>query len=273
MSVRLAVIGHPIAHSLSPRMHRAALDALGRADVTYEAIEVAPGRLEAELGRLASEGLVGLNVTLPHKVAVLSHAVEVDAIARAIGAANTLTRTPRGWAATNTDAPGLARSLAESGVAIRGARAVVLGTGGAARATALALSEAAELVVVGRDPAKAREVASLHARGEGAPWPALGAALAQATLLVQATSATLGEGADAFAASLPLERLAASSVVVDLVYRPRVTALLARAEARGLRTVDGVGMLVHQGALALERWLGVEAPVDVMRAALLSALT
>ncbi|MFO0683169.1 MAG: shikimate dehydrogenase [Sandaracinus sp.] len=272
MSVRLAVVGHPIAHSLSPVMHRAALAALGRHDVTYDAIEVAPAALASELSRLFAEGYRGSNVTLPHKLAVLAHCVEVDDVARAIGAANTLSLSPRGWVATNTDAPGLARSLEESGVEVGGARAVVLGTGGAARAAALALSGADELVVVGRRVEVAREVATLHRRGRAASWLGLGDALAQAALLVQATSATLGTGAEAFASSIPLDRMPASSTVVDLVYRPRVTALLARAEARGLRTVDGVGMLVHQGALALERWLGVRAPTDVMREAVLAAL-
>ncbi len=272
MSVRLAVLGHPIAHSLSPVMHRAALAALGRDDVTYEAIDVAPAALGTELDRLLAAGYRGLNVTLPHKLAVLAHCAEVDDAARAIGAANTLTRTARGWVATNTDAPGLARSLEESGVEVGGAHAVVLGTGGAARAAALALAGAAELVVVGRRIEVAREVAALHPRARAVPWAELDDALARAALLVQASSATLGPEAEAFAASIPLDRMPSSSAVVDLVYRPRVTALLARAEARGLRTVDGVGMLVHQGALALERWLGARASVEVMRRAVIGAL-
>ncbi len=268
---RLAVIGHPIAHSLSPVMHRAALDALGRADVSYEALDVATEALEETLGRLADEGFVGLNVTSPHKTAVLAHLAGVEPSARRIGATNTLLATERGWIGTNTDATGLERALDEARVRVRGARAVVLGAGGAARAAVIALSESAEVVVVARRLDAAKQVAALHPRGRAETF-GRDAALAGAEVLVQATSATLGPEAASFAASLALGRLAPGAVVVDLVYRPRETALLARARALGLGTVDGVGMLVHQGAASLERWMGCSPPVAAMRSAVLAAL-
>lgn len=270
--LRLGVIGHPIAHSLSPVMHRAALDALGRADVTYDAIDVPPGELGAALARLAGEGFVGLNVTLPHKTSVLPLLASVDATARAIGAVNTLVREGGAWVGTNTDATGLARSLAESGVVVRDARAVVLGTGGAARASVVALEDAAELVVVGRRLTGAEDVARLHPGARAATFDALPRVLEGAGLLIQATSATLGDEAEAYAGGIPLEALPREAVVVDLVYRPRETALLARARAAGHPVVDGVGMLVHQGAASLTRWLGLAPSVDVMRAAVERAL-
>jgi shikimate dehydrogenase len=270
--LRLGVIGYPIAHSLSPVMHRAALAALGRTDVTYDAIEVAPSGLADALARLAHEGYVGLNVTLPHKTGVMAHLAAIDADARAIGAVNTLVRADGAWIGSNTDAIGLARALAEESLEVAGARAVVLGAGGAARAAVVALADAPELVVAARRSEVAHAVAALHPRGHAISLEGLADAFASADLVVQATSATLGPEAAAFAATLPLERLRPHAVVVDLVYRPRETAVLARARARGLRVVDGIGMLVHQGAASLERWIGRRPSTDVMRAAVLSAL-
>lgn len=269
---KLAVVGHPVAHSLSPAMHRAALDALGRPDVSYEAIDVVPTDLASALARLRDAGFVGLNVTLPHKTSVIAHVVSIDDAARAIGAVNTLSFDANGWVGTNTDVIGLARSLAESGVAIDAARVVVLGAGGAARASVVALAAAREVIVVARRAEAATRVAALHARGRPSTFAALADAFSDADLVIQASSATLGADADAFVRSLPLARLTPRAVVVDLVYRPRETVLLSAARARGLRVVDGVGMLVHQGAASLERWIGRAPPVDVMRAAVERAL-
>jgi shikimate dehydrogenase len=269
MPTRLGVIGSPIAHSLSPIMHRAALDALGRRDVTYDAIEIAPHALEGELERLARDGYVGLNVTVPHKTSVLAHLARIDDVAREIGAVNTLLRDGERWIGTNTDAVGFARSLDDAGVRPR--RVVVLGAGGAARAVVVALRDAHEIVIAARNVEAARDLACLHpnARAESIDDPV---AYDGADLLVQATSAMLGAHASRFTDAIPIERLAPHATVVDLVYRPRETLLLARARASGLVTVDGVGMLVHQGAASLERWLGVHASIATMRAAVIGAL-
>ncbi len=269
--MRLGVIGRPITHSLSPLMQRAALDALGRSDVSYEAIDVGPDDLGAELARLANEGFVGLNVTLPHKTRVIACLASMDDAARALGAVNTLALERGRWVGSNTDALGLSRSLAENDVTIAGARVVVLGAGGAARASVVALAEAHEVVVVARRLDAAEDVAKLHGRGRATTFADLARALSGADLIVQASSGTLGPGAEDFAAAIPLE-LAPSAAVVDLVYRPRVTALLVRARALGLRTVDGVGMLVYQGAASLARWIGADPPIEVMREAVLRAL-
>jgi len=270
--MKLAVVGHPIGHSLSPAMHRAALDALGRPDVSYEAIDVTPDDLAGALVRLRDAGFVGLNVTLPHKSSVIAHLVSIDDAARAIGAVNTLSLDAKGWVGTNTDVIGLARSLAESRVEIDGARVVVLGAGGAARASVVALAPAREVVVVARRREAATSVAALHPHGRVSTFDALEEPFASTDLVIQASSATLGADADVFVRALPLASLASRAVVVDLVYRPRETVLLAAARAHGLKVVDGVGMLVHQGAASLERWIGRAPSVEVMRAAVERAL-
>lgn len=272
---RLGVIGHPIAHSLSPAMHRAALASLGRTDVTYEAVDVTP----TELSRFVTRGeLEGFNVTLPHKQSVIALLAEIDDVARAIGAVNTVVRERGRLVGTNTDAIGFVRSLEEEGVALRGVRALVLGAGGAARAVVVGLRDAgAESIAV---TARREEAAKTLARDLSRPGLAVTAhgfdVLAhlapRADLVVQATSATLGVDAEAFARDIPFEAFPPSATVVDLVYRPRITSVLRRAREHELRTVDGTGMLVHQGASALSRWLGVEPPIDVMRRALLASL-
>jgi shikimate dehydrogenase len=265
---RLWVIGQPIAHSLSPIMHGAALAALGGA-VQYARREVAPAALAAFLDEVRGDAsTLGFNVTLPHKVAIAPLLDRLEASAVQVGAVNTVVRQDGALVGLNTDAEGLARSLREVDVTPR--RALVIGAGGAARAALVAL-EGAERRIAARDPEQAR--ALVRSLGIDAAVQPLDGNDPDLDLLVQASSATLDpEQGAALAARLPLARLPRDAAVVDLVYRPRRTAVLAAAEALGLRTVDGTGMLVHQGALALERWLGVRAPLDVMRAALAGAL-
>lgn len=271
MRRRLGVIGAPIAHSLSPIMQRAALDALGHHDVSYEAIEVDASALEARLFELGREGFVGLNVTLPHKTRVMSFLDSVDDTARTIGAVNTLVRDGEGWIGTNTDALGLRRALEEAAVHLENRRVIVLGAGGAARASVVALDAAQEVIVVARRVEAALDVARLHRRGRATTFGDE-AAFTDVDLVIQATSATLGAHAETFAHSIPLGRLCRDAVVVDLVYRPRETALLSRARADGLSVIDGTSMLVHQGAASLERWIGERPPIEIMRDAVLSAL-
>ncbi len=273
--MRLGVVGHPIAHSLSPAMVAAALAALGRTDVTYDAFDVPPEGLARFFSR---DGFAGVNVTLPHKQSVIPLLDEIDDVARAIGAVNTVVRDRGRLLGTNTDAAGLVRALEEEGVVVRGAGVLVLGAGGAARAAVVGLGGvgARSIAVVARREGEAEALATdlagsapvLTAHG----LDALARLAPEIDLLVQATSATLGAGAESFALGIPFEAFEKTTTVMDLVYRPRITAVLRRAEEHGLRTVDGTGMLVHQGAAALSRWLGVAAPIDVMRSALLEAL-
>ncbi len=277
-----AILGFPVGHSRSPIMHNRAFAALGLAAV-YVPFAVAPEKLSAAISGIRALGMRGANVTLPHKSAVMALLDHVEPDALAIGAVNTLYRDGERLCGTNTDAEGLARALREASVQLAGARVTLLGAGGAARASLVGLARAgaARITVVARRLAEAQGiVAELASAVQPCELCALGLAdvslpqiFAATDLLVQATSATLngGPAAEAFIAGLPVAALPASAVVTDLVYRPLETALLRAASQRGLRTVDGLGMLLHQGALAFERWTGRAAPLSVMRAALLDA--
>lgn len=278
MTAVYGVLGWPVAHSRSPAMHNAAFAAIGL-DALYVPFAVPPERLPAAVAALRALGIAGANATLPHKAALLDLLDEIEPGARAIGAVNTIVRDGQRLLGTNTDAEGLARSLQHAGVVLAGTHVLVLGTGGAARAAVVGLSGAGaeRVVVAGRRPEQAEQlIAELRLHCSPATLAACdltalpGDVLARSHLLVQATSATLGEspGARAFADSIPIAGLPPEAVVCDLVYKPLRTALLQRAQQRGLRTVDGLGMLLHQGALAFERWTGHPAPLDAMRNAL-----
>ena len=274
--IRLGIFGWPVAHSKSPRMHESAANAL-RIELQYERFEVAPDDLADAVRRKHEMGIDGYNVTVPHKEAIMALIDEVAPAAQAIGAVNTVVRTDGRYVGHNTDAPGLVRSLEEAGVRVGDARVVVTGGGGAARAAVVGLANAGanEITVLSRRPEQGEAlIESLRAHVEcaldAAPLSEASWYFETATLFVQATSATLesNPGAMAFAASLPIDALPADAAVVDIVYKPLKTSVLARAEERGLTIVDGLGMLLHQGAIAFEMWTGLEPPLDVMRSAL-----
>jgi len=274
--IRLGIFGFPVAHSKSPEMHRAAADALGIA-LKYDRFEVAPADLSVEVMRKHDEGIDGYNLTVPHKEAVMALLDGVAPLARAIGAVNTVVRTDDGYVGHNTDAPGFVRSLEEAGVRVDDARVVVLGAGGAARAAVVGLAEAgaAEIAVLARRPEQSEalvESLAMHVdcTVEAASLSEADWHFDSATLVVQATSATLESNprANEFAAMLPIDSLPSDATVVDMVYKPLNTAVLARAEERSLEVVNGLGMLVHQGAIAFEMWTGSAPPLDVMREAL-----
>lgn len=274
--IRLGIFGWPVAHSKSPQMHESAAEALGIA-LRYERFEVPPDGLAKAVRASHAAGIDGYNLTVPHKVAIMALLDEVTPAARAIGAVNTVVRRGDRYLGDNTDAPGLVRSLEEAGVELGEAHVVVLGAGGAARAAVVGLAEAGakEICVLSRRPEQSetlcRSLAEAVGCGlESAPLGEAARYFGRASLLVQATSATLesNPSAQAFADSLPLQALPEGAAVVDMVYKPLETTLLARAAARGLSTVDGLGMLLHQGAIAFEMWTGFEPPLDVMRAAL-----
>jgi shikimate dehydrogenase len=274
MSLRFAVIGAPVEHSRSPQMHEAAYRALG-IDATYERVHVEPEDLERFLDE-RSRSFRGFNATLPHKEHLLSLVDVVTERATVVGAINSVTVEADGrLEGDNTDAPGLVGALAEAEVVVKGARVVVLGAGGAARASVVGLGEAgaARITVVARRPEAASSLCDslapyLSTDLDAVPLAGpLDGLFGETDLLVQATSATLGDTdvARAFASSLPLAALPDHAVVTDLVYAPLRTTVLAAAESRGLRTADGLGLLIHQGALSFERWLGRPAPIDAMR--------
>jgi shikimate dehydrogenase len=272
----LGIFGWPVAHSKSPAMHGAAIAALGL-DAVYLPFAVRPEALPDAVRGLRGLGVRGVNVTLPHKAAVIPLLDAVDPDAEAIGAVNTVVNDDGVLRGYNTDAPGLVRSIEEAGVAIAGRRVTVLGAGGAARAAVVGLQRAgaAEITLLARRPEAAQFLAE-ELRGDGAVpllgdgLDALEARFAHTDLLVQSTSATLGGGpdAEAFAAKLPFGALPKHAAVVDLVYQPLRTSVLRAAEAEGLATVDGLGMLLHQGALAFRLFTGHEPPLEVMAEAL-----
>jgi shikimate dehydrogenase len=258
---RLAVLGHPVGHSRSPVMHNAALAELGLAgEWSYEAIEVTPDELERRVREMPGEGFAGANVTVPHKGAALSLADSLTETAREIGAANTLSFEDGEIRADNTDAQGLLDALPGSPA---GRRALVLGAGGAARAIVWALArEGAEVEVWNRTALRAKH---LCAELGGSP---VAAPDQDAYGLIVNTSAAGLDGEDPFT-ELPLapSGFAPGQIVVDLVYGERPSSLLAAAEAAGATVVDGIEVLVCQGALSLRIWTGREPSLEAMRAA------
>jgi len=274
--MRLGIFGWPLGHSKSPQMYESAARALGVA-LRYERFAVPPVDLRKAVTRQHELAIDGYNVTVPHKEAILDLIDEVTGAAQKIGAVNTVVKTEGRYVGHNTDALGLVRSLQEAGVPLRNARVVVVGAGGAARAAVVGLADAGaeRIVVLSRRPEQSDALAKCLADHVGSDLEAAALSdasshFANATLLVQATSATLesNPGALSFAGSLPIDALPRDAIVVDLVYKPRRTSVLARAEDRGLSVVDGLGMLLHQGAIAFEIWTGLEPPIDVMRSAL-----
>jgi shikimate dehydrogenase len=258
---RLAVIGHPVGHSRSPAMQGAALAELGLApEWTYEAIDVSPADFEGRVRAMEGEGFVGANVTVPHKGAALALADALSEAAREIGAANTLSLAGGEVRADNTDGDGLVAALPRPPA---GARALVLGAGGAARAVVWALlREGSKVAVWNRTALRSRNLCEeLGGEPLDAPDPA------SFELIVNATSVGL-RGEDPFA-ELPLARdgFVPGQLVVDMVYGDRPGPLLETAAAGGAETVDGLEILVRQGALSLAIWTGREAPLDTMRAA------
>lgn len=259
---RLGVLGWPVGHSRSPQMHNAALASVGLHDWRYQLLPAPPELLAEIVAALPGAGFRGANVTIPHKAAALALSTAPTPRARLIGAANTLSFEPDGSiVADNTDAPALISSLPTL-AAGPPTSALVLGAGGSARAAVWALRDAGvnEVGVWNRTPERARALAA-----ELGADPVRNARPAE--LLVNCTAAGL-DGGDPFD-SLPLEAgdLTAYDAVVDFVYAPAGTRLIDAARARGIPAVDGLELLVAQGALSFQRFTGRPAPLEVMRAA------
>ena len=262
MSELAAVLGFPVGHSLSPAMHNAAFAALGL-DWRYVKLPVPPERFDETVRALPASGYRGANVTIPHKLAALALADEASDAARAIGAANTLTFENGRITADNTDAAGLLDALGEPPKG----RALVLGAGGAGRAAAWALKQAgAEVLIWNRTPEKAEALAA-ELGIEAVRGPV------EADLLVNATSVGLDPATTEDQALKQLALPGASCqvpAVVDLVYRPdgSVAPVTAWAARSGASVIDGLEILVRQGARSFELWTGRRPPLDAMRAAL-----
>lgn len=273
MSYRLGLIGFPVNHSLSPSFQQPALDALG-IDARYE---LWPTPLEAIPERVASLrdlSTLGANVTVPHKQAVVPYLDELSDVARQAEAVNTIVNRDGKLLGDNTDVYGIERSLREAGIREAGFRAVVLGAGGAARAVVLALGSlgAGEIIIANRSPERAAGIQEafpeLGVRVVDTASAELSEALAKAGLLVNSTS--LGWNANETPLDLTLlASMPSNGLVFDLTYRD--TLLLTSAAGRGLNTLDGLPMLVYQGARAFELWTGRPAPVELMMQAGLEA--
>ncbi|MBM3497110.1 MAG: shikimate dehydrogenase [Armatimonadetes bacterium] len=275
----VGVIGFPVEHSLSPPMHNAAFAQLGL-DWAYVAYRVEPQRLAEAIRGLVALGLVGLNVTIPHKQAAAELVDELDPAARALGSVNTIHNVEGRLRGHSTDGPGFVRSVEETGATLPGKVVTLIGAGGSARAVAHALVSAgvAELTLAARRPEKAEEVAALVTEHTGRPVgvvdlasPAARETVLRSDLVIDSTSVGMHPNVEV-PPVVPVDWLRPGQLVCDLTYNPRETCLLRAARAAGAEALDGTGMLVHQGAIAFEIWTGIEAPVETMRRALLAAL-
>ncbi len=263
------VIGDPVRHSASPALHNAAYAALGL-DYVYVAFPVPAGRGADAVRAMPVLGLVGLNVTMPHKADAARACDDLSTDARALGAVNTVVLRPDGRVfGDSTDGEGFLRSLHDDGVDPAGRSVVVLGAGGAARAVVLALGRAgAHVVVAARRDDAARDAAELAPGGEGRGVDGLASCVASFDIVVNATPLGMRGESPPF----DPDALTPRHAVVDLVYHPAETPLLAAARARGVRVAsNGLGMLIHQAALAFRAMTGHEAPLEAMRAALAQA--
>ena len=272
------LLAHPAGHSLSPVMHNAAFREL-RLNARYEALDVTSDELPDVMARLRQEESYGANVTVPHKLTVLPFMDELTEAAQAIGAVNTIINRDGQLIGDNTDATGFLRGLIEDAdLEPRGRRAVLLGAGGAGRAVAYALLTAGvgQLQIFNRTQEKAEKVAlefSDYGSTEVVDFRGLETAVRGADLLVNTTSVGLEhEGINPDLSPLPPGLLPHQGLVCDLIYRPEKTRLLRDAEGEGLKTQNGVPMLVHQGAEAFRAWTGEDAPVSVMMDAVQGAL-
>ncbi|WP_276356327.1 shikimate dehydrogenase [Cohnella caldifontis] len=276
-TVVYGVIGDPIRHTKSPIMLNRAFRETG-VNGAYAAFHVTPDRLEAAIGGIRALGFRGLNVTIPHKVAVMTWLDEIDEGARAIGAVNTIVNENGRLIGYNTDGIGYVRSLKEEAEPeLAGRRIVVLGAGGAARGIVWALARElpASVKIANRTWDKARDLAA-SLGGDGGPvsairWEDLRDACGEADVVVNTTSVGMSPNVD----DTPIDPawLKPGAVASDLIYNPLVTAFLRGARERDCRIHGGLGMFVYQGAYAFEYWTGLPAPVAAMRDEVLASFS
>lgn len=282
MTLRVGVVGHPVAHSISPRFQQAGFDTAGL-DVRYEAWDLEPAELEGFINDLRHDDALGANITIPYKEAALRHMDGLHETARFVGAINTIVNNDGHLQGYNTDVTGFQRSLAEAGFDPAGARAVLWGAGGAARAVAWALiwRGVESLTIINRTAVRggrlrhdlASASAGVSLGSMGADDDAVASALSDADLVVQCTSVGLNGSATEGEMPIDLAMLSNDAFVADLIANPVETPLVRAALASGRRAVGGLPMLVYQGAAAFELWTEREAPVEVMLAEAEAAMT
>ncbi len=276
LPVLLGVMGDPIAHSKSPAMHNAALLAAG-VNGMYMPLHVLPDQLEAAVRGIVALGYRGVNVTIPHKEQVMQYLDVIDESARLIGAVNTIVNEGGTLTGYNTDGIGYVRSLKEEAVPeLEGKRIAVLGAGGAARGViyALALEKPEHIHILNRTADRAIALASDlrgHGLGEilGSGMEDAATVLATADIVINTTAAGMHPHVDDVPVDPTLIREGAA--VSDLIYNPLETRLLRESRLRGCTVHGGLGMFVYQGAVAFEHWLGIPAPVETMRQAVLNS--
>jgi shikimate dehydrogenase len=272
----LGVIGDPVAHSLSPVMHNAAIAHLG-VDYVYLPLPVKPAELATAIAGFKAISLKGFSITIPHKQTIMPLLSDISSVAQAIGAVNTVINTPQGWVGTNTDVTGFLAPLKGQAHNWSQSVATILGNGGAARAVVAGCAQlgVAQVQVVGRDSAKLKNFLAswgdspLAANLSVHTWPTLPSLLPHTDLLVNTTPI----GMHPYINASPLRDMDAqllkdSAIAYDLIYIPSPTQFLQQAKRQGAIAIDGLEMLVQQGAAALELWLDQTAPVEVMRQAL-----
>ena len=280
--IRLGVLGDPVAHSLSPQMQKAALEAC-QIDMQYGRFQISPGELGEALKLIRALDFVGANLTAPHKIAACAFMHELDANARRVGAVNTIKLKNAKLRGYNTDGKGFARAIRqEFAIDLRDLRVMILGTGGAARAIAMqcAKENCERLVIINRTVEKANQLAEELreffagprvlgpvARLQAIPWEesSIRFQIAHLDLIVNATPLGLNRSDPS---PIPARLLAPHLMIYDTVYGETRTAFVSAAVEAGARSANGLAMLVHQGALAFEIWFERDAPIEVMRQAL-----
>ena len=272
----VGVIGDPVEHSRSPQMHNAAF-AKSDLDYVYVPFHVRPDDLADAIAGFKAINVVGINVTLPHKQAVIPYLTSISREAELIGAVNTLTFVEGNIYGDNTDAPGVLKALEENGtmsVSPVGEHVVVLGAGGAARAVvvALALRGVASITIANRTVEKAVSLAEEMDRKIGVSMQGMGLTDERLPLAVRESKLLVNTATTSMDVTQPLlisaDWLKSNTIVYDIVYTPPVTPLMQAATERGCQTLGGIGMLVHQGAIAFETWTGVTPCTETMRQAL-----
>jgi shikimate dehydrogenase len=278
MRTKLGVLGYPLGHSLSPVMQNAALRAMGRDDIEYIKVERDYHELQAAIEEIKRDFL-GINVTIPYKEKIMPWVQEVTYEARIAGAINTIMIKDDRMIGTNTDGLGFLRSLSENGVQVDGQEILIIGAGGAARgvATALLGAGAIRIDICNRKKNRGNSLMDIlltigKAKTSWIDYKALMRAdISRYHLIINTTPVGMHPGG-AEKLPFPYEKLEKHQVLTDLIYRPRMTGFLQEGKDRGLKVVDGLDMLLYQGAGSLAFWLGCEPPIDVMRESLLEAL-
>jgi shikimate dehydrogenase len=272
----LGVIGDPVEHSLSPVMHNAAIAHLN-VNYVYVPFPIKRENLEKAIAGFKAINVVGFNITIPHKQAIIPLLSEVSQTAKMVGAVNTVWRTDAGWCGTNTDVEGFLAPLKALSLDWQQITPVILGNGGAARAVVVGCSEMGcpEICVVGRDRAKLEQFkqswanSPLKAALNVYTWNELAGLVSNTKLLINTTPIGMYPKIDESPVDADvMKKLSADAIAYDLIYTPNPTQFLAQAKERGAMAIDGLEMLIGQGAAALKLWLQQEVPIDVMRRSL-----